>query len=164
MTRRGETVYNRFHPSDDCWAGEKTRRFLLAEGRSAHFAAAIFYILDVLRSILLTPWRLHDHVIYVRYLMGTAYLPPPLHIFAHHFFSTILPKPRHTFFLDVDPREAHRRITENRSQLEMFESIEQLRKIGRRAVSLAQANRWTIIDANRPAEEVEGQIRAEVNR
>ena len=162
LRRRGLTVFIRFHPSDDCSAGVMARRFLLADGRGAHFCAALFYILDVLRSVLLTPWRLYDHVIFVRYLMGTAYLPPPLHIFAHHFFSTLLPKPRHTFFLNVDPREAHRRIIQNRRKQEMFESLAQLEKINVRALSLARANDWIIIDANRPAEVVEKQIQAEL--
>lgn len=162
LRRRRLTVFIRFHPSDDCSAGKLAKRFLLADGRGAHFCAAIFYILDVLRSVLRTPWWLYDHVIFVRYLMGTAYLPPPLHIFAHHFFSTLLPKPRYTFFLKVDPREAHRRITKNRREQEMFESLAQLEKISVRALSLARANDWIIIDANRPEGEVENLIRAEL--
>jgi dTMP kinase len=158
LRRRGLTVFTRFHPSDDHWAGIKARRFLLAEGRSAHFCSAIFYILDVLSSVLRTPWRLYDYVIYVRYLMGTAYLPPPLHVIAHRFFATLLPRPRHTFFLRVDPREAHRRISQNRHRQEMFESLAQLEKINVRALSLARANGWTMVDANGPEEEVERQI------
>jgi dTMP kinase len=160
LRRRGLTVFTRFHPSDDRWVGMMARRFLLAEGRSAHFCSAIFYILDVFSSVLRTPWRLYDYVIYVRYLMGTAYLPPPLHVFAHHFFATLLPRPRHTFFLRVDPREAHRRIAQNRHRQEMFESLAQLEKINVRALSLARINGWTMVDANRPEEEVERQIQA----
>lgn len=162
LRRRGLTVFIRFHPSDDCSAGIMARRFLLADGRGAHFCAALFYILDVLRSVLRTPWRLYDYVIFVRYLMGTAYLPPPLHIFAHHFFSTLLPKPRHTFFLKVEPREAYRRITRNRREREMFESLAQLEKISVSALSLARANDWIIIDANMTEDEVEKQIQAEL--
>lgn len=162
LRKRGLTVFTRFHPSDDCWAGIRARRFLLAEGKGAHFCAAIFYVLDVLNSVLHTPWRLYDHVIYVRYLMGTAYLPPPLHIIAHRFFAILLPKPRHTFFLRVNPVEAHRRITVNRHEREMFESLDQLEKINVRALSLAWANGWTIVDANGPEEEVEKQIQAEL--
>ena len=160
LRRRGLTVFTRFHPSSDCWAGRGARRFLLAEGKSAHFCSAVFYIADVLRSVLLTPWRLYDYVVYVRYLMGTAYLPPPLHIIAHHFFSALLPRPRRTFFLRVDPEEAYRRIKRSRREQEMFESLDQLERINVRASSLARANGWIVIDANRPEEEVEEQIRA----
>lgn len=159
LTEEGLTVYVKFHPSDS-WAGTMSRRFLLAEGMSAHFCAAIFYIVDVLVSVIQTPWRLYDHVIYVRYLMGTAYLPPPLHAFAYRFFAVLLPEPKHTLFLRIDPREAHRRITANRREKEMFESLDQLEKIGVRALYLAMINGWTVIDANKPMEEVEEQIQA----
>jgi dTMP kinase len=154
----GRTVYVRIHPSVDCCVGVMTRQFLQSEGKSAHFASAIFYILDVLRSVVRCPWWLYDYVVFVRYLMGTAYLPDPLNRIAYGFFAAILPRPRHKLFLDVDPEEAHRRIVENRSEREMFESLVQLRKVGGRALSLALVFGWTIIDANRPEEEVERQI------
>lgn len=90
--------------------------------------------------------------------MGTAYLPSPLHRIAYYFFADLLQSPRFMFFLDVDPEEARRRIVESRSALEMFESLEQLRKVGAKALSLAQMNGWTIIDANRSEEDVERQV------
>lgn len=158
--RKKKRVFTRFHPSDDCWAGKYARRFLLSKGRSAHFCAAIFYILDVLNSILRTPWHLYDYIIYVRYLMGTAYLPPPLHVFTHNFFAILLPKPRYTFFLRIDPEEAHKRIAKSRYQQEMFESLDQLEKINVRALSLALVNKWIIIDANKSEKEVEIVIQA----
>lgn len=164
LEEEGHTVYTRFHPAGDSWAGIRARRFLLAEGRSAHFASAMFYIADVLRSVVLTPWRAHDYVIYVRYLMGTAYLPPPLGLFAYHFFAALLPKPRQTIFLQVDPGEAHRRILQGRSQTEMFESPEQLEKISSRALALARSNGWAIVDATGPEEAIGGRIRAELRR
>jgi len=147
LEEKGYTVYARFHPAGDNWAGVRARRFLLAEGRSAHFAAAMFYIADVLRSVILTPWRANDYVVYVRYLMGTAYLPFPLGAFAYHFFATFLPRPMQTIFLDVDPQEAHKRVALRESDREMFESQEQLEKISSRALKLARSNSWTIIDA-----------------
>jgi len=158
LARGGRTVHARFHPAGDNWAGHRARRFLLAEGRNAHFAASMFYILDVLRSVLLTPWRAYDYVVFVRYLMGTAYLPPPLGAFAYGFFAALLPRPRITFFLEVDPAEAHRRIDEGRNAREMFESIDQLKKIRERALTLAQAKGWAIIDANRAEAEVTDKI------
>ena len=154
LAKEGHTVHARFHPAGDNWAGRRARRFLLAEGRNAHFAASMFYILDVLRSVLLTPWRVYDYVVYVRYLMGTAYLPPPLDAIAYGFFAIILPKPRITIFLEVDPAEAHRRINEGRDAREMFESIDQLEKIRERALSLARVKSWIIIDANRAEDDV----------
>jgi dTMP kinase len=161
---RGLTVYTRFHPAGDNWAGARARRFLLAEGRSAHFASAMFYIVDVLRSVILTPWRGYDYVVYVRYLMGAAYLPPPLGRFAYHFFAALLPKPRETVFLEVDPGEAHRRIVEGRSRREMFESPEQLEKISSRALALARSNGWAIVDGAGSEEVVGERIWAELRR
>jgi len=158
LTKQGKSVYVRVHPSDDCWAGVGTRRFLLMEGRGAHFAAAILYVLDVVRSTIRCPWWLYDYVVFVRYLMGTAYLPPPLHRIAYHFFAALLPSPGFRFFLDVEPEEAHRRIVEIRSQMEMFESLEQLGRVKDKALSLARTGSWIIIDANQPEEIVEAQI------
>jgi thymidylate kinase len=160
----GHTVYMRFHPAGDNWAGIRARRFLLAEGRSAHFASAMFYIADVLRSVILTPWRTYDYVVYVRYLMGTAYLPPPLGLFAYHFFAAFLPKPRHIIFLKVKPGEAHRRIVQGRDQTEMFESPEQLEKINSRALALARTNGWAIVDATGSEEVIGERIWAELRR
>jgi len=164
LEEKGYTVYARFHPAGDNWAGVRARRFLLAEGRSAHFAAAMFYIADVIMSVILTPWRANDYVIYVRYLMGTAYLPFPLGAFAYHFFATFLPRPKHTVFLDIDPQEAHRRVALRESDREMFESQEQLVKIGSRALKLARSNGWTIVDATGTVGVIGERIWAELRK
>jgi dTMP kinase len=158
LKKRGKSVYLRVHPSDDGWAGVWTRRFLLSEGRGAHFASAFLYVLDIVQSAIRCPWRLYDYIVFVRYLMGTAYLPPPMHRIAYHFFAVLLPRPGFRIFLDVDPEEAHRRIVESRREREMFESLEQLREVRGKALSLALMNGWTIVDANRSEEEVEAQI------
>jgi len=89
LRNRGKTVFLRSHPSGDCFFGVKARQFLYSRGRGAHFAAAFFYVLDVIYSILLHSWRRYDYTIFVRYLMGTAYVPSPLHKIAYYFFSFI---------------------------------------------------------------------------
>jgi thymidylate kinase len=81
-----------------------------------------------------------------------------MHMIAYHFFAILLPSPGFRFFLDVDPEEAHRRIVESRRESEMFESLEQLREVRVKALSLALMNGWRIIDANKSEEEVEAQI------
>jgi dTMP kinase len=158
LEERGHTVYTRFHPEGDNWAGAMAKRFLLAEGLSAHFASAMFYIADVLRSVILTPWRGYDYVVYVRYLMGTAYLPFPLGAFAYHFFAYLLPRPMHTIFLDIDPEEAHRRVAVRERDREMFESLDQLKKIRVRAIALARVNGWAFIDGSGVLGDVESRI------
>jgi dTMP kinase len=158
LEKNGYTVFTRFHPAEDNWAGKQTKRFLLAKGFNAHFASAMFYIVDILRSIFLTPWLKYDYIIYVRYLMGTAYLPHPLGIISYHFFSTILPKPKKTIFLDIEPEEAYRRISLRKSGKEMFESLIQLKKIRMRANSLAQENNWSFIKGKGTLVDVEKRI------
>jgi thymidylate kinase len=114
---------------------------------------------DVIRSILLYTWQKYDYVIFVRYLMGTAYLPSPLHRIAYHFFALFVPKSNAMFFLDTTPHEAYRRICRTRKNQEMFESINELRKVRVKGLSLALIGKWTIIDANRSIEEVGMEIR-----
>jgi dTMP kinase len=154
----GKTVYLRFHPSNDNFFGIKAKQFLYSKGKSAHFAAAFFYMVDVIRSILLYSWRKFDYTIFVRYLMGTAYLPSPLHTIAYHFFASIVPKSNFMFFLDVTPEEAYKRIQHGREKREMFESLEELERIRRKALYLALIDKWKIINADKPAKEIEKEI------
>jgi dTMP kinase len=156
---RNKSVLLRIHPSNDNPLGVKARRFLYARGKSAHFAAAFFYMLDVIRSILLYSRRRYNYIIFVRYLMGTAYLPAPLHRLAYHFFALAVPKSELMFFLDVKPEEAYRRIMQTRRRLEMFESLEELEEVRLKALSLALMDKWTIIDANRSIDTIEREIR-----
>ncbi|MGC8895939.1 MAG: thymidylate kinase [Candidatus Bathyarchaeia archaeon] len=158
LKNNGKTVYLRFHPSNDNFFGIKAKQFLYSNGKSAHFAAALFYMVDVIRSILLYSWRKFDYIIFVRYLMGTAYLPSPLHTIAYHFFALVVPKSNSMFFLDVTPKEAYKRIQQGRERQEMFESLEELEKIRRKALYLALIGKWKIINANKPAEEIEKEI------
>jgi len=147
------------HPETDNWFGLRARVYLYSKGKSAHFASALFYMVDVIRSILLFSWRREDFVIFVRYLMGTAYLPSPLDTIAYSFFSSTVPKSRNMFFLDVSPKEAAVRIAENRTETEMFESLEALRKVRKKALSLTRFDEWTIIDSNKPVNEVASALR-----
>jgi len=159
LKNHGKTVYLRFHPSNDNFFGVKAKQFLYSKGKSAHFATAFFYMLDVIRSIMLYSWRKYDYVIFVRYLMGTAYLPSPLHRIAYRFFASIVPTSNLMFFLDVNPEEAYRRIQQERKKREMFESLEELKRIRRKALSLASIDKWTIINTNKPVKSIEKEIR-----
>jgi dTMP kinase len=156
---QGKTVLLRLHPSNDNMFGIKSRQFLYSKGKSAHFAAALFYMVDVIRSILLYSWRRYEYIIFVRYLMGTAYLPSPLDQIAYDFFVTVVPRSRHMFFLDVSPRVAERRLRENREKLEMFENLSELERTRVKALSLASAEKWIIINANQSVGRVQEVIR-----
>jgi dTMP kinase len=158
LNSRGKKFCLRLHPSSDNFFGVKARQFLHSKGKSAHFASALFYMIDVIRSILLFNARKYGCVVYVRYLMGTAYLPSPLHLFGYHFFALFVPKSNMMFFLDVSPDEAYRRVR-TRSELEMFEGLAELKKIRAKALSLALIGKWIVLDASRPINEVESEIR-----
>jgi thymidylate kinase len=152
--KKQKSVCIRIHPENDNWAGKKARLFLLSKGKNAHFASAIFYMVDVIRSVLMYSWRRVDYVLFVRYLMGTAYLPKPLHIIGYNFFACTLPKSKNMYFLDVAPEEAAKRIKENRTETEMFESYESLKKVRCKAIELTRFNEWTIVDGSKPTEKI----------
>jgi dTMP kinase len=155
-----KTACLRGHPETDNWYGLQARRYLYSQGKSAHFASALFYMVDVIRSILLYSWRRVDYVIFVRYLMGTAYLPSPLDIVAYNFFAAVVPKSSVMFFLDVNPEEAASRIAKNRRQTELFESLGALRKIRGKALALTRFNDWTIIDSNKSIAKTASEIKS----
>jgi dTMP kinase len=163
LRKHAKTAFLRIHPSNDNFFGTEARHFLYQRGKGAHFASAIFYMLDVVRSIMLFSWQKYDYVIFVRYLMGTAYLPSPIHRIAYQFFASVVPKSNYMFFLDVSPQEADKRIRQTRNETEMFESLEELKKMRRKALTLALMDRWTIIDAGQPISEVEKDIETAVH-
>jgi dTMP kinase len=158
IRKHAKTAFLRIHPSNDNFFGTETRHFLYQRGKGAHFASAIFYMFDVVRSIMLFSWQKYDYVIFVRYLMGTAYLPSPIHRIAYQFFASVVPKSDYMFFLDVPPEEADKRIRQTRKQTEMFETLEELKRTRRKALTLALIDKWTIIDAGQPISEVEKDI------
>ncbi len=154
LVRRGKTVCLRSHPSNDNFFGLKTQQFLYCSGKSAHFVSAFFYMLDVIRSILIYTWQKYDYLIFVRYLMGTAYLPFPLYNISYRFFALVVPKPDFMFFLDIPPVEAYGRIVKSRKSQEVFESISELERVRAKALYLAASGNWTLIRANRSVAEV----------
>jgi len=149
IAEKGKTYVLRAHPSSDNFFGRLGRGYLLLDGRRARFAASLFYLLDVVRSLVLYRWRRVDYVVFVRYLMGTAYLPEPLHRVAYLFLYRLVPRSGYMYFIDVSPEEAYRRIEAGRSRREIFESLEKLRQVKGRALSLAAKGPWMVIDGDR---------------
>ena len=120
----------------------------------------MFYTLDVMNSILQYSWRNEDYIIFVRYLLGTAYLPSPIDKIAYHFFDTLVPKPEKILFIDIKPEVAYKRII-NRTQIsrEMFEEPKALRETREKGLALALLAKWQIVDGSRPPSEVATNIR-----
>ncbi len=158
LRRRGKTFLLRTHPSDDNFFGLRSQGYLYVEGRKAHAAAALFYMFDVIRSVILYRWRRVDYVVFVRYLMGTAYLPEPLHRLGYHFFSLVVPTSKKMFYINVSPGEALRRIDASRGRRERFENPSELVKVSRRALELAQGGLWVVLDGDRDEEAIHEEI------
>jgi dTMP kinase len=139
----------RDHPSEDNFFGRHGKGYLLVEGRSAKIAASFFYMLDVLRSIIIYKWRNADYVVFVRYLMGTAYLPEPLHKVAYFFFYWLVPRSKYMFFIDVSPEKAYRRIEKRANRRrEVFESLEKLYEVRKKVRGLTLNSEWIILNGD----------------
>jgi len=151
---RGETVIIRSHPAMDTRYGRRAKKALLGKGKINHIRAAIYYALDVIHSIK-KYYGKADNLIVVRYLVGVAYLPYPLAKILYKFFTLFLPTSPYMFFLDVKPEEALRRIN-GRREREMFENVEELRKVRKKALKLVK--NWHIIDTHRSIEDVQRRI------
>jgi dTMP kinase len=159
LKRQRYSVFLRIHPSHDNLFGRQTLLFLRQRGKRARFSASLFYMLDVLRSVILYSRRSYDFIVFVRYIMGTAYLPSPLHRVTYRFFSLIVPLSKEKFFLDIPPDEGYRRAFNRNGGTEMFENLEDFQKIRHKALSLALENKWIILDAKPPRKEIQEEIR-----
>ena len=142
--KKGEKVALRSHPESDNFFGKKAKKALLGQGKINKLQAAIFYMLDVIRSIRKYYGKKeHDTLIMVRYLMGTAYLSPKLAKIAYKVFESFVPTSDYMFFLDASPKELLKRVAE-REEKEMFETLSELIKVRKTALLLSE--NWNIID------------------
>ncbi|TFG57464.1 MAG: thymidylate kinase [Methanomassiliicoccus sp.] len=154
---RGEKVLIRSHPSDS-WFGRLSRRSLTAEGKLMRLVATIFFILDVLNSLrLLRRWHGYDKVIFVRYLMATAYLPSGLHQYGYSFFCKILPIPNRLLLVDTTPECALKRIEDRAHDREMFENLISLNKVRAKVLELS-VDGWIVLDNSSSSENTRSQL------
>lgn len=151
---KGESVILRSHPTDDNSYGIKAKKALLGTGKLNKIKASIYYAMDVIRSVRIYHNKA-DTVIFVRYLMGVAYLPFPISKLLYIIFELFLPTSKYMFFLDVEPNEAFNRM-KTRDDKEMFENIEDLTKVRQKELKLV--HKWHIINGNKNIEEVQNQI------
>jgi dTMP kinase len=142
---KGEVVVVH-HPSERL-SGRISRKALQSEGKLMHAVAAVFYIIDVFISVAgLKKLRKRDlTVIYVRYLMGTAYLPERFMRTGYDFFCKILPVPRALLLVDIDPAIAVKRLESRPDAKEMFEDPANLAKYRRKVLALAEKG-WAVLD------------------
>jgi dTMP kinase len=96
-----------------------------------------------------------DNVIFVRYLFGVAYLPFPLAKLLYKFFSIVLPTSNYMFFLDLEPDEALKRLS-NRKEKEMFENLADLHEVREKVRKLSKG--WKVINTTKSIEDVQKEI------
>ncbi|HNU36256.1 MAG TPA: thymidylate kinase [Methanomassiliicoccales archaeon] len=155
----GQKVLVRQHPSDS-FCGRLSRRSLTSEGKLMRTVATIFFILDVLNSLRrLRGWKDHDKVVFVRYVMATAYLPASLYTTGYEFFCKILPIPEKLLLVDVTPECALRRIEEREHEREMFENLASLEKVRSKVLDLA-THGWKVLNNCGSVEDTRAQLEA----
>ena len=134
------------HPSDRLW-GRLSKEALQGSGFVARLSATLFFTIDVLASVR---WLKRQRsgtgvAIFVRYLLGTAYLPERLAPLGYKVFRGLLPFPDIALFIDIDPEVAARRIASRGHAREMFETREKLASV-RRIVKRLASEEWVVVD------------------
>ncbi|MGC9517542.1 MAG: hypothetical protein ACP5C3_07595 [Methanomicrobiales archaeon] len=148
------TVILRSHPSSDNKYGVKAKEALLGRGKLNKLKASIYYAFDVIRSVRKYYGKANT-IIFVRYLMGVAYLPLPLAKLFYTFFTIFLPTSNYMIFLDLEPDLALERI-KSRDDEEIFENRDDLIKVRKKALQLAK--NWQIIDTSGSVKDVQREI------
>jgi dTMP kinase len=144
---RGDRVLVQVHPSERL-VGQWARRSLQSKGLHMYVLSSLFYIIDVITSVMHLPrWRRkYDEVIFVRYLMGTAYLPKRYAKLGYDIFASFLPVPSHLLLVDVSPEVALQRMAMREDKEEMFENLPALVKAREKVMMLSSG--WTVLDNN----------------
>lgn len=152
------------HPSERT-VGRMSRSALQSRGKVMHTVAAVFYIIDVLCSVKRVRGAkgTEENIIFVRYLMGTAYLPGSLMQFGYDFFCKILPVPKEMLLVDIDPSLAKARLESRPDEKEMFEDLESLTKYRRKCLVLAKKG-WVVLDNSGPIQETRSKLEGILSR
>ena len=147
---KGEKVTIVSHPSKR-WLGRISKRALEGSGMAARLFATVFFTADVLMSVRWYKKQRSGTVIFVRYLLGAAYLPERFAAAGYKFFRKLLPFPELAFFIDIRPEVARRRILARGHRPEMFETMDKLAKVRKVAKRLVESE-WITIDNSEDGE------------
>ena len=150
LEAEGERVTVISHPSSRLF-GRLSKHFLEGSGPVARAFATVFFTADVLMSVAWLRRRRDGTVIFVRYLLGTAYLPGFLAPYGYQLFRKLLPFPDLALFIDIEPEVAQRRIASRGHKPEMFETPEKLAAVREVAKTLV-ASEWVNVDNNADGE------------
>ena len=150
LEAKGERVMVISHPSRRLF-GRLSKRALEGSGPVARALATLFFTADVLMSVSQLKRHGEGTVIFVRYLLGSAYLPERLAPTGYKLFRRVLPFPDLALFIDIEPEVAKRRISLRGHRHEMFETVEKLSSVRKVAKSLV-ADEWVTIDNSEDGE------------
>lgn len=144
---QGDTVHIQVHPSDRL-AGRLSRRALQDRGPLMFAVSTVFYVLDILVSVakMRTEFSRYDDLVFVRYLMGTAYLPKRFARQGYYVCTKVLPVPKRLLLVDIDPENALRRMARRNDQEEMFENLPSLKECREKILMLSDD--WRVLDNN----------------
>ena len=158
---RGDIVHVQVHPSDR-WAGRLSRRALQERGPVMFVISTAFYILDIFISVskLRTEFRAYDDVVFVRYLMGTAYLPRRFAKQGYDLFAKVLPVPERLLLVDISPENALRRMAIRDDREEMFENLPSLTECREKVLMLSDG--WSVLDNNGDEADTRKRLRGQL--
>jgi dTMP kinase len=113
-----------------------------------YLISTLFFVLDVLISVarLRRDLRDHDVLVFVRYIMATAYLPRRYARTGYDLFYKVLPIPRRLLLIDVSPEVALQRIARREDHEEMFENLAALNEGREKLLMLSDG--WAVLDNN----------------
>jgi dTMP kinase len=138
------------HPSGR-WLGRRSKKALQNSGHVSRAIATLFYTLDVLWSVRQFKKNREGTTIFVRYLLGTAYLPRFLAPTGYAIFRKWLPFPDLALFIDIEPEVALKRIERRDHRREMFETKTRLEAV-REVAKLVTHEEWVILDNSEDGE------------
>ena len=150
MESEGTPVRIISHPSSRPF-GKLSKRSLQATGPIARLFATVFFIVDVLGSVHVYKHTPKSNYIFVRYLLGAAYLPRSLAPVGYSLFRRLLPFPDIALFIDISPEVAQRRIAARGHMPEMFETLQKLAAVREIAKDLTRAE-WVTVDNSEDGE------------
>lgn len=141
-TSKGSTVAMFIHPSERLM-GKCMKSCLQGKGVKYHLSVFLF-ILDLLTYLSKMKRCKADVIIFIRYFMSAAYLPPKLVKPCYRFLTKLFPIPDKLLFIDVDPKTAMDRIHKRNEEWEMFETEESISDIRKKMMSISEG--WDIVD------------------
>lgn len=172
LNQKGQKVHTTCEPTDSP-AGKLIRQIFKGEWETDHRVIGGLFVADRLDHILNKNYGMLQfmengyHMISDRYYLS-SYAYQGVHmpmdwVFQANAMSVELLKPHMHIFIDVEPEESMKRINAGRDHKEMYETLENLKRV-REAYFLAfdklnTTENIVVIDGNKSPEEIASKIR-----